>query len=154
MKHIIHKMYNPTNTNLGLLVLRTVLGSVFLIHGIMKLSNMEMTVGFFASLGFSAFWAWLVALIETVGGVGVIIGFGTKIWSSLFAIIMLVVITMVKKGQGFQANEMDIVTLGLALGVGLIGCGKWAVCHLGHKGTCSMDGDHCGCDCDKETRKK
>lgn len=154
MKHIIHKMYNPTNSNLGLLVLRTVLGSVFLIHGIMKLSNMEMTVGFFASLGFSAFWAWLVALVETVGGVSVIIGVGTKMWSSLFAIIMLVVITMVKNGKGFSAMELDIVLLGLALGVGLIGCGKWAMCHMSHKGTCSMDGDHCGCDCDKEIHKK
>lgn len=154
MKHIVNKMYNPSNVSLGLLVLRVTLGIVFLFAGITKLSNMEMTVGFFGSLGFSAFWAWLVALIETVGGVSVILGLGTKIWSSLFAIIMLVVITRVKNGQGFVAMELDIVMLGLALGVGLIGCGKWAVCHLGHKGTCSIDGDHCGCDCKVESRKK
>ncbi|HQV64797.1 MAG TPA: DoxX family protein [Candidatus Paceibacterota bacterium] len=153
MKHIIHKMYNPTNSNLGLLVLRLTLGSVFLVHGIQKLSNMEMTIGFFGTLGFSAFMTWVVALIEAVGGAAVIFGIGTKMWSSLFAIIMLVVITTVKNGKGFSAMELDIVLLGLALGVGLIGCGKWAVCHLGHKGTCSMSGDHCGCDCVKNDKK-
>ncbi len=153
MKHIIHKMYNPTNSNLGLLVLRLTLGSVFLVHGIQKLSNMEMTIGFFGTLGFSAFMTWVVALIEAVGGAAVIFGIGTKMWSSLFAIIMLVVITTVKNGKGFSAMELDIVLLGLALGVGLIGCGKWAVCHLGHKGTCSADGDHCGCDCVTSNKK-
>lgn len=154
MKHIIHKMYNPTNSNLGLLVLRLTLGSVFLVHGIQKLSNMEMTIGFFGTLGFSVFMTWVVALIEAVGGAAVIFGIGTKMWSSLFAIIMLVVITTVKNGKGFSAMELDIVLLGLALGVGLIGCGKWAVCHLGHKGTCSMNGDHCGCDCIDEKKSK
>ena len=123
MKKIIDKMYNPTNTKLGLLVLRITLGSIFMIHGIQKLGNMEGTIGFFGMIGFSAFWAWAVALVETFGGFAVVIGYGTRVASSLLAIIMLVVIIYVKKGQGFAKEELDIVLLGLALGVGLIGCG-------------------------------
>lgn len=152
MKHIVNKMYNPPNAKLGLFVLRVTLGSIFLIHGIQKLSNMEGTIGFFTMIGFSAFWAWVVALTETIGGALVILGFGTRIVASLFAIIMLVVITMVKNGKGFSAVELDLVMLGLALGVGLIGCGKWSMCHLSHKGTCSAEDGHCGCGCGKESK--
>ena len=152
MKHIVNKMYNPPNAKLGLFVLRVTLGSIFLIHGIQKLSNMEGTIGFFIMIGFSAFWAWIVALTETIGGAMVILGFGTRIVASLFAIIMLVVITMVKNGKGFSAVELDLVMLGLALGVGLIGCGKWSMCHLSHKGTCSAEDGHCGCECGKESK--
>ncbi len=147
MKHIIQKMYHPGNEKLGLLVLRVTLGSIFLVHGIQKLSNMEGTIAFFGMVGFSAFWAWLVAIIETVGGVGVILGIGTRFFASLFAIISLVVITGVKAGKGFSAVELDLAMLGLALGIGLLGCGKWSLCRMRHQGTCSVDGEHCGCNC-------
>lgn len=141
-------MYNPSNVKLGQLVLRVTLGSVFLVHGIQKLSNMEGTIGYFGMLGFSAFMAWVVALVETIGGVAVILGIGTRVVASLLAIIMLVVIIYVKKGD-FKKEELDIVLLGLSLGVGLIGCGSWSACHMCHKGdckTCAADGA-CGCDC-------
>ncbi len=141
-------MYNPSNVKLGQLVLRVTLGSVFLVHGIQKLSNMEGTIGYFGMLGFSAFMAWVVALVETIGGVAVILGIGTRVAASLLAIIMLVVIIYVKKGD-FKKEELDIVLLGLSLGVGLIGCGSWSACHMCHKGdckTCAADGA-CGCDC-------
>lgn len=148
MKKLIDKMYNPPNAKLGQLVLRVTLGSIFLIHGIQKLSNMEGTIGFFGMLGFSAFWAWVVALVEAIGGAAVIFGIGTRIAASLLAIIMLVVIVHVKKGD-FKKEELDIVLLGLSLGVGLIGCGSWSLCRTCHKGnckTCSNDGT-CECDC-------
>ncbi len=148
MKKLIDKMYNPPNAKLGQLVLRITLGSIFLIHGIQKLSNMEGTIGFFGMLGFSAFWAWVVALVETIGGAAVILGIGTRVAASLLAIIMLVVIIHVKKGD-FKKEELDIVLLGLSLGVGLIGCGSWSACHMCHKGnckTCASDGT-CECDC-------
>ena len=152
MKHIVNKMYSPPNAKIGLFVVRITLGSIFLIHGIQKLSNIEGTIAFFAMIGFPAFWAWVVALVETVGGALVILGIGTRIIASLFAIIMLVVITMVKNGQGFSVVELDLVMLGLSLGVGLIGCGKWSLCHLNHRGTCSAEDGHCGCECGKETK--
>jgi len=147
MKHIIHKMYHPGNEKLGLLVLRVTLGAIFLVHGIQKLSNMEGTIGFFTMIGFSAFWAWLVAIVETAGGVAMILGISTRFVASLFAIISLVAITVVKTGKGFGAMELDLALLGLALGIGLLGCGKWSLCCMCHKGTCSMDEEHCGCNC-------
>lgn len=147
---MIHKMYNPANEKLGLLVLRVTLGSIFLVHGIQKLSNMQMTIGFFGTIGLSAFWAWVVALVETIGGVSVILGMWTRIFASLFAIIMIVAIIAMK--GGFNAAELPIALLGLSLGLGLIGCGKWSMCRLCHKKectTCAADKDSncCGCNC-------
>jgi uncharacterized membrane protein YphA (DoxX/SURF4 family) len=149
MKHMMHKMINPRNTKLGLLVLRLTLGGIFMFHGISKLSNMEQTISFFGTIGFSAFWAWIVALTETLGGFAVIIGIGTRVAASLLAVIMLVVITMVKNGKGFQAMEIDVILLGFSLGVALIGCGRYSMCALDHNknckdGACNAD---CGCGC-------
>jgi len=153
MKQLVHKLYYPANAKLGLLVLRLTLGGIFLSYGLQKLTNIEGTIAVFGTLGFGAFWAWLVALTETIGGIAVIVGFGTRIAASFLAIIMLVVITVVKGGQGFAAAEFDIVLLGLALGIGLIGCGKWSMCGKMHSTTgvcndCGTDNNGCcGCSC-------
>ncbi len=147
---MIHKLYHPTNSGLGLFILRLTLGSIFLIHGIQKLQNMDMVIGFFASLGFSAFLAWLVALIETIGGAMVILGIGARMWASLFSIIMIVAIAV--SGGSFKMMELPRVMLGLSFGVGLIGCGSWSMCRMWHKKECSTcqanDNGHCGCTCE------
>lgn len=115
-------------------------------HGIQKLSNMEMTIGFFGMMGLSAFWAWVTALVETIGGAMVVIGMGVRIWASLLTVIMIVVLFIVD--GGFMAKETVVILLGLSLGVALMGCGKWSVCRMWHaKGTCKVEGDHCGCNC-------
>jgi uncharacterized membrane protein YphA (DoxX/SURF4 family) len=152
MKQMIHKMYNPANEKLGLFVLRLTLGSIFMVHGISKLSNMEGTIGFFGMIGFSAFWAWVVALVETIGGAAVILGIWTRMVSSLLAITMIVAIFSAKSGKGFGGSELEIALLGLSLGIGLIGCGKWSMCNMWHKKDCKTckDGVCCGCNCESK----
>lgn len=150
---MIHKMYNPVNGKLGLFVLRLTLGSIFLAHGIGKLSNMEGTIAFFGSIGFSAFAAWVVALVETIGGAAVILGIATQFATSLLAITMIVSIICVKGKMGFGKSELDIALLGLSLGIGLIGCGKWSMCRMWHKKDCATcnagkSGTCCGCNCE------
>lgn len=149
MKQIINKAIKPTNTNLGLLVLRVVLGGIFLYHGIGKLTNMEQTIGFFQMMHFSVFWAWMVAIVETGAGLAVIMGIWTRISAVLLAIIMIVAIISVKAGKGFQAVEIDIALLGLSLGIALIGCGKYSACGSCHKKDCTNQACNasCGCNC-------
>lgn len=149
MKQIINKAINPTNTNLGLLVLRVVLGGIFLYHGIGKLTNMEQTIGFFQMMHFSTFWAWVVAIVETGAGLAVIVGIWTRVSAMFLAIIMIVAIVSVKAGKGFQAAEIDIVLLGLSLSIALIGCGRYAVCGSCHKKDCTNEACNasCGCNC-------
>lgn len=96
----------------GMTLLRVVIGAVFLAHGIQKLQNMEGVVGFFGSLGMSSFFAYLVAWIETLGGIAIILGFMTTIASYLLAIVMVGAIFTVKAKMGFLGGyELDLVLL-------------------------------------------
>ncbi len=80
------------NTNTGLLVLRIGVGAIFIMTGWMKVSDLNATVGFFASLGFASFWAYLVTAVELLGGITVLLGLGiyTRVAAKLLAIVMIV----------------------------------------------------------------
>lgn len=105
------------NKEIGTTILRVFLGATFLIHGAAKFQGgIENTVGFFESLGLPGFSAYLVALIEVVGGLAMILGVGTRIVSLLFAIVLAVAIVKVKVTGGFLGNgQMAGYELDLAL---------------------------------------
>ena len=151
MKKVIHKLMYPTNTKLGLFVLRLTLGGIFIFHGITKLTNMEQTIGFFGMIGFSAFFAWMISLIEVIGGVLVVLGIYTRYIVPLFAIIMLTVIIFIKRKSGFQSIELEVAILGLSLGVGLIGCGEYSICSMFHNKDCKSGVCKTGCKCSCES---
>ena len=104
------------------LLLRVVLGITFFVHGLVKFQGgIENTVGWFDSIGIPGFMAYVVALIELVGGFALIIGFGTKIVSALLAIVMLGATLKVKLAVGFLGNgqmagyELDLALLVMAV---------------------------------------
>lgn len=90
--------------DLGPLILRIGLALVFWAHGWPKLNpNSEMKgtagfAGFLKQMGtpLPTFFAWVVALLETVGAVLLILGLGTRILALGFAIDMLVAIYLAK----------------------------------------------------------
>ena len=90
---------------LGPLVLRLGLGVIFIAHGRPKLDpNSQMKgipglTGFLKQLGVPqpTFFAWLVALLETVGAGLLIVGLLTRILALGLAIDMLVAIVLAKK---------------------------------------------------------
>lgn len=114
------------NIDLGLLFLRILVGGVFINHGLMKLTNMQGTIGFFDSLGFGPFLAYAVAIIETVGGLFMVLGLWTPIVSILFVLIMLVAILKTKMGN-FSRAELDLVMIAGSLAVFFAGNGKYAL---------------------------
>lgn len=65
----------------GAFVLRVTLGLAALSHGLTKLLVFTPagTVGFFGSLGYPAWLAWAVMLIEILGGVGLLVGYYARI---------------------------------------------------------------------------
>ncbi len=117
-------MKSFSNQGFGLMLLRLALGGMFVYHGITKLQNMEGTIGFFASLGFPAFLAWLVAIVETVGGILLILGLWPMIAGLLLAIIMIVAILKTKLGGTFGAAEKDVLFLVSALTIAFSGAGS------------------------------
>lgn len=155
MHTAMRKLYCP---NLGLFLIRLSLAMVFLVAGIMKLANMEMTIGFFAGAGIGAFWAWAVALLETAGGLFLLLGVFTAFSGIVLAIIMVVAAILMLPTMGFMGIQMNIVLLLTSVGVALVGPGKWALskyipgCNckcpscVDGKCDCTMS-ETCSCNC-------
>ncbi|WP_079527402.1 DoxX family protein [Halobacillus hunanensis] len=119
---------------IGGLVLRLTLGVIFFFHGLAKFqSGIENTVSMFAGLGLPGFLAYVVAFTELIGGVALIIGLGTKIVSTLLAVIMVVAIMKVKLANGLlgteQADgfEFDLALLAMSIYLLLNGNNLWAI---------------------------
>ena len=70
----------------GALLLRVSLGVLFLLHGVyLKAFVFGMTGAgqFFASMGLPSWFAWVVMLYETIGGLALILGIYTR-WVAVF----------------------------------------------------------------------
>jgi len=83
------------------LILRVGLGIVMVAHGWQKYQGGATGVaGFLGNLGIPAagLMAWVVIIVELIGGVCVILGLATRLWALLFGIIMVVAM-LTAKGQ-------------------------------------------------------
>ncbi len=108
----------------GLFLIRLSLALVFIIHGWVKFTNMEATVGFFVQLGIPGFFAYIVAAVEFFGGLAMLLGVGTFYAGILLAVVMVVAILKVKLKSGFVGGyEFDITLLLTALGIAKTGPG-------------------------------
>jgi putative oxidoreductase len=87
-------------------MMRVVLGILFLAHGISKfqmgLSNVE---AWFDSMGVPGFMAYVVAVLELVGGVLLIVGLFTRYVSALFIVMLLGAIVTMKLSAGLLGNS-------------------------------------------------
>jgi len=117
--------------NLGIFILRVVLGIVFMYHGYMKISNMPQTVGFFATLGFAAFLAYFVAWLEFLGGIALIVGLWTRYIALLLAINMVVALYTVHLAHGFSVGqggyEYVLVLIGGTLALTFMEHGRFSI---------------------------
>lgn len=132
-----------TDQDFAVFVARIVIGFVILPHGLQKLLGMfggagfTGTVDFFVGSGVPYIVAVLIILGESLGAIGLIIGFLSRICAAGIAIIMLGAIFMVHLQNGFFMNwfgskagegyEYHILAVGLALVVLIKGGGKWSV---------------------------
>lgn len=149
------------NKDFGLLVIRVIIGAIFVVHGYQKLDSIGMTIGFFSKLGFAPFLAYVVAWVEFLGGISLIIGYGSKIAAALLSVSTLVALVKVHGPNGFDVGRGGyeyILTL-FAVVVGLLytGPGRYslgATCGCPVKeGTCPAGGK-CDCNCGCDNCKK
>jgi putative oxidoreductase len=118
----------------GIAAIRVMVGVVFLAHGLMKLFSFGIagTAGFFAQQGIPLplISAVLAISAETLGGLALILGLGTRLVSVPLAFTMLVAITNVHlKGGFFLPNgcEYALTMLVASVGLGLTGSGAFAL---------------------------
>ncbi len=121
------------------LVMRVIVGPIMAYHGWNKIDG---GVGNFAQfvgtldVPFPELVARLVVLIEFAGGIFLVLGLLTRLWSLLLAIQMIAIVFLVKweaglVGQpGRSGYELDLVIAAAALGLLLIGPGRFALDHL------------------------
>jgi putative oxidoreductase len=127
---------------LGLLVLRVVVGALFLGHGVQKLfgrlggHGLNGTGAFFESLGLRPGRALALAagLAELTGGALFAAGLLTPLAAALLTAVMCTAIATVHWRNGVWASdggfEYNLVLVAVAFAVTSIGAGKWSLDHV------------------------
>lgn len=97
-------MERGVNPELGLAILRVVLGVIFIAHGAPALfGGMGGTATFLGSLGipFPLLAAWVVRLLEFLGGIGLVAGFLVTPIALALTVEMMTAIVLVHAARGF-----------------------------------------------------
>jgi uncharacterized membrane protein YphA (DoxX/SURF4 family) len=115
----------------GLLILRLVLGFSFFLHGFSKFDGgIENTSRWFESLGLPGILAYGVALLEVLGGFGLMAGLFTRFLASLYIIVMIVAIYKVRFSAGFlMGYELETMFLAVSLALAVSGGGIYSADH-------------------------
>jgi putative oxidoreductase len=125
--------------SLGLLIIRLVIGVLFIGHGAQKLfgwfggHGLKGTGGWFESIGMKpgVTMALLAGLAELVGGVLFALGLLTPLAAILIAATMFMTILKVHGQNGIWATsngyEYNLTLLAVAIGIALIGPGQYAL---------------------------
>jgi putative oxidoreductase len=125
--------------DLALLVLRVVIGAIFVAHGAQKLfgffggPGLKGTTGFFEQLGIKPAPAMALGagLTEFVGGILVAVGFLTPVAALGLVVVMAVAAITVHLGNGFFATEggyeYNLALGAVALALVVAGAGAYSV---------------------------
>ena len=114
----------------GIAILRIVLALVLMAHGLPKLKNLKQTAEQFSAMGFkrARFWGTVVAVVESLGGLLLLLGFFTQIVAVIIAVQFLVATLKVKLAKGLVGGyEFDLLILAAAFALITLGGGAWSL---------------------------
>lgn len=123
--------------NSGLLIMRIIIGLIFFLHGIAKFTiGIHGIALFFASVGIPAagLFAWVVTLLETFGGLALILGIGTRITALLLSITMIITTFIVIQlhipfisTQTATGYELNLALLAALIPILILGPGRYSL---------------------------
>jgi putative oxidoreductase len=135
------------------LVLRVVVGLIFVAHGWQKVQMGNAGVAaFFGTIGIPAatFFAFIVTYVEFLGGIALILGVLTHWAAKLLMINMLVAFFVVHISKGVYLGnigaDIELLLAAATFAIMIMGPGKWALMKGGCKDGCCTSGD-CGTCC-------
>lgn len=111
-------------------IMALALGASMTVHGMEKFTGgAEGVAGFFGSQGIPApgIMAWVVIIVELVGGVAILAGLLPQLWAALNAIVQLTAILTVHLPNGMTGDggyEKNMALLALSLAIAFIGSGR------------------------------
>lgn len=139
-----------TNPDIVPAIIRVVVGVLFFAHGAQKMLGWWGGPGFsammrgFESQGIPAFFAFLAIAAEFFGGIGMVLGFLTRIAAFGISVNMIVAILTVhlknglfmnwtgqQKGEGF---EYHLLVLAITFSIMLVGAGAFSIDGMIYKG--------------------
>jgi len=122
----------PSHADLGILLLRLIIGGLFTWHGADALSHYKLylsmsksTIGLGASMEFH-----LVVLSHFICGIFVVLGFLTRLSIIPIFISMAVAFFIAHKGQAFMLKELSFAYMLLCLPVFIFGSGRFSIDRL------------------------
>lgn len=133
----------------GLFLLRLALAVIFIYHGYGKLTHIDQTAGFFATLSVPApvVMAYLIGIVELVGGIFLALGVVTCITAAVLAVDMVVALLLAHTKMPYQSAELPIALLGGLLALCGAGGGKWS---LWNASCCKRCDGECGCETEEK----
>lgn len=140
MKELLLK----SHTEWAGLVLRVTAGLIMLPHGLQKLFGVFGGYGFRATMDYfvntlklPVIIAFLVIFIESIGAIGLIAGFLSRVWAVLFILVMIGAIYTTNLQHGLFMNwngqqagegyEYHLLMIGICVAVVLMGSGKYSI---------------------------
>src|SRR5262245_20545720 len=121
-----------------LLVVRLLIGWLFLTNGWGKIVNLQGFVGYLTNLGVPnpGFWAWLAMAAETLLGITLILGIATR-YAALFAFVYLIIaIALAHRYWQYPAAQVtnqynhfckNLAIMGGSLAVYFTGAGRFSL---------------------------
>ncbi|WP_274653051.1 DoxX family protein [Paenibacillus humicola] len=125
--------------SIGLLIIRVILGILFIGHGAQKLFGwfggygLKGTGGWFDSINVKpgVMAAFVVGLFEMAGGLLFLLGLWMPVAAALIVILMLGAIVKVHGKNGFWVTsngiEYNLVLIAISLALAFIGAGEYAI---------------------------
>jgi putative oxidoreductase len=118
--------------DIALLITRIILGVFFIGHSYKKLKDPRDMADWLSGLGYrpGILWAWLIIIAEFFGGIGVILGLGTRLFALMMSAVMIQGIyhrKIVKKLPFGDGWDLKFITLASTLSLILVGAGAIAL---------------------------
>ena len=124
--------------DVGLLFLRVSIGLIFVWHGYPKImggpSQWHVMGRVLQDIGiqaFPAFWGFMAAFAEFIGGLFIILGIGTRLFAILLTLLMsLIMFLSLKQGAGALIASPFLKDIIIFLSLVIMGSGKYSVDEL------------------------
>lgn len=118
-------------SGLATIILRLVVGVVYMAHGWRKFKNYQGTVQWFNTVGFKPgkLWGTLVMLAELGGGAMIFLGFFSQVFAGILLIIMLGALfaNVRQKQPFFKVIELDLILIAALSLVITLGSGAYSL---------------------------